>query len=984
MVVQVVQVACVWPALAGIMPTRVSSSMPTCSTPASLLLALGPLLPLLPAFAAAPRPPVPDAVQLVAPGGACVGHVVVPAQPRWIEADAAFEFTSHVMAATGCNLTVVPEDYHSIFTALVGAGGVPALFIGATSAAAKAFGAHHLDPEGFAVFVAPEDAAAFVVGDDKHSERCNASWTNGSITNNADCRRGTLYGVHALLRSLGFDWLWPGTSGTVLPPTLKSDGVRLAKELNLSDAPDLLVRRYRPSYERRSSLPWLVDQNTQQTLSRNERQWMIRMGFGSHGAPQWGEAFSSWWGKWGANGTSGHHPEWFALLQPHTADNPGNKPRRGPPHVSWSDKLRVQATKLCVSNRGLWHQVAAGYAPGTPGISACEDDGDEGYCTCDKCRAWDGTQTKMHWGVYSDRYARFWDKVAGLLAANFTPIAGQLEPPVVTGFSYSLYSEPPANYTFLNTNIMIGVVSFNAYPAPLNSLHTNTTGKLTTAAAQKRWDGWHKTWPKPAAAKMFWRPNIADLSPGSGPYQFSTAISANIQFMGARGLAATDIDSMENHWAQSGFSYWALAKAQWHPAAFDRDKQLAAFCSTGFGPAATAIHACESYINYWEEWTNRTFLSADVQALKGKGWPPHGSGSAVTKSVYTRVTLEAGAAILNQLTAACQHQGCEARAAFWRQGLTHANLTVAALAAVERYRQQPATSCDAQGTCDIGGPHSFLASALDLLAFRRAIAIHSPVNVHKLSAAEIKGDHVAGSSVLIPDQTGIAAANELLTHPGFEVPEFTLPPLWKFAFDPADRGLKDSPPWFSPQKNTSSWSTADVRAENGKCGFPTGNCGWAQTNASESWRKEHKGKYYDGVGWYQTRFALPARLNVSAGIGQRELVAVTWVCGVTASGWLNGQLMPPAKNKTRLANAGNVSLQTLHRHVELESLKCQEMAWRLMPLDNNYITFRIDSGPAVNDGGAAGGRQAPGLVSKVFVLSTTSNDLRDRDPNTDG
>eukprot|EP01043_Picozoa_sp_COSAG02_P107214 COSAG02_NODE_43226_length_378_cov_0.460432_1_plen_67_part_10 len=49
----------------------------------------------------------------------------------------------------------------------------------------------------------------------------------------------------------------------------------------------------------------------------------------------------------------------------------------------------------------------------------------------------------------------------------------------------------------------MGGVSFNAYPAPLTSLHTNTTGKLTTAAARKRWDGWHKTWPEPAAAKMF-------------------------------------------------------------------------------------------------------------------------------------------------------------------------------------------------------------------------------------------------------------------------------------------------------------------------------------------------------------------------------------------------------------------------------------------------------------------------------------------------
>ena len=962
-----------------------------------------------------------DGVQLVAPGGACVGRVVLPSRPSWIEADAAFEFTSHVVAATGCNLTVAPEG-----AAVVGAraGGVPTLFIGATSAAAKVARQIQLEPEGFAVFVAPEDGAAFVMGDDKHSERCNGSWTNGSITNNADCRRGTLYGVHALLRSLGFDWLWPGTSGTVIPPTLKSDGVRLAKELNLSDAPDLLVRRYRPAYEHVSFLPWIVNQTTQQTLAHDESQWMIRMGFGSHGAPQWGEAFSDWWGKWGANGTIAHHPEWFALLQPHTADNPGNVSRRGP--AMEFGKLQVASTKLCVSNSALWDKVAAGYAPGTPGISACEDDGDEGYCTCDKCRAWDGLQNKMRWGVYSDRYARFWDRVAGLVAANFTPAAGEPEPPLVTGFSYSLYSEPPVNYTFKNTNILIGVVSFNAYPAPLTSLHTNTTGKLTTTAARKRWDGWRNTWPEPAAAKMFWRPNIADLSPGGGPYQFSAAISDNIRWMGARGLVATDIDSMENHWAQSGFSYWALAKAQWHPTAFDRDEQLHSFCSRGFGPAATAIHACASYINYWEEWTNRTFQSADVQALKSRGWPPGGSGSAVTKHVYTRAALQAGARLLDRLAAACQHEGCRARAAFWWQGITHANLTVAALDAVERYRQQPGVRCDAQATCDIGGPHSFLASALNLIAFRRAIAVGSPVNVHKLSLAEIKGDSVAGSSVRVPDQTGIDAANALITYPGFEEPEVALSPRWNFAFDPADHGLKASPPWFSPQKNTSSWSTADIRAETGKCGWPTGNCGWTQTAAGESWRKAHAKKDYAGVGWYQTQFALPPRMNASVGMGRLELLVAARVCGATASGWLNGQPMPPAKNVSqalhgqvidpssftplsphlahsfpvfpRLLRIFTVSPRRFQRaasrnpgprkqwqggpnavstvgltpgvrnarQVALGSLQCQEMAWRLRPLGNNHIAFRIDSGA----GGAS--PWTPGLVSKVFVLSNRS------------
>ena len=171
-----------------------------------------------------------------------------------------------------------------------------------------------------------------------------------------------------------------------------------------------------------------------------------------------------------------------------------------------------------------------------------------------------------------------------------------------------------------------------------------------------------------------------------------------------------------------------------------------------------------------------------------------------------------------------------------------------------------------------------------------------------------------------------------------------------------DHGLEASPPWFSPQKNTSSWSTADIRAKTGKCGWPTGNCGWTQTDVGESWRKAHA-KDYAGVGWYETRFALPARMNASAGIGRLELVVAARVCGATASGWLNGQPMPPAKNVS----------QALHGQVALGSLRCQEMVWRLRPLGNNHIAFRIDSGAA---GGAS--PWTPGLVSKVFVLSNRS------------
>jgi hypothetical protein len=47
--------------------------------------------------------------------------------------------------------------------------------------------------------------------------------------------------------------------------------------------------------------------------------------------------------------------------------------------------------------------------------------------------------------------------VAGVVAERFPPADGE-EPPVVTGYAYSAYRDPPLNYTIVN-NVMVGMVS---------------------------------------------------------------------------------------------------------------------------------------------------------------------------------------------------------------------------------------------------------------------------------------------------------------------------------------------------------------------------------------------------------------------------------------------------------------------------------------------------------------------------------------------
>ena len=192
--------------------------------------------------------------------------------------------------------------------------------------------------------------------------------------------------------------------------------------LNITDAPALMLRRYRPVYANsarvdqwRQYAGFMYNQSSIATLASTETSWLLRMGMGSHGAPNTGHAFSGWWGTYGHD-----HPDYFALLQPNTTFNPLPYARRGPWIRGHGDMtLEVGTTKMCVSNPDVWHQLISLYDPSrASGLSGCEDDGDVGFCTCHRCRAWDAPgqgpdscvddakQLGNCTGQYSDRYAR--------------------------------------------------------------------------------------------------------------------------------------------------------------------------------------------------------------------------------------------------------------------------------------------------------------------------------------------------------------------------------------------------------------------------------------------------------------------------------------------------------------------------------------------------------------------------------------------------
>ncbi|HWL51619.1 MAG TPA: DUF4838 domain-containing protein [Chthoniobacteraceae bacterium] len=599
-----------------------------------------------------------EAVEIVA-GGEPRAVIVVPDKPSAVARYAARELEWHIERATGAKLPILSEGQ---------AAASPLenrIYLGVTSASREAgLDPGKLPPNGFqtkvtakAVFLSGRDDG--VQPPDKFTQSAMKQWTgfvHGAPPLDDSVSMGSLFAVYDWLeRQAGVRWLWPGETGTVVPPAR-----------GLSGGPEEERTEVRPLIHARPRLsltPWPgLTKELRDRYIDDTSIWLRRQRFARGVSFEYGHGYVQYWERFGKT-----HPEYFAL-RPDGQRAPVLEER---PYL----------VQMCVSNPGLHRQIIEDWlvqrreVPRLPWINGVENDktSRDPNCVCEACRAWDppdapllskqaerkemtGDTSDRPMVSLSDRYARFW------LALQ---AEGQKHDPEATvlGYAYADASAPPVA-TKLNERIIVGIVPPYAFPL----------SDENREAFRKLWDGWAKT-----GARLYLRPNYF-LSGYCVPYIFAEEFGEEFRYAARHGMIATDFDSLLGMWGVQGLNLYMMARLNVNPdfAVADILKEYYA----GFGAASKEVGA---YFDYWKGVTLK--LDQEFRDRNRGGWA---FVSKAGDEVYTPEAFAQGRELLEKAKAAAERANDTAgarRIAYLDLWLEHAERSMKTLAAFHAHRE---------------------------------------------------------------------------------------------------------------------------------------------------------------------------------------------------------------------------------------------------------------------------------------------------------
>ena len=261
-----------------------------------------------------------------------------------------------------------------------------------------------------------------------------------------------------LERALGVRWPW---SGAIACDTSKTIDVR---EVEDTWIPELKMRGVRGSGQ-----PFV--------------EWRFRLLSGGHNGPNYGHAFTKYWGRFGATKL---HPEYFAMrkdgkripmgVEPDTAFN-----------IAASTSRPAQFISLCPSCETLVKQIIDDWKPISHRqrcVNICENDAvGENVCHCEGCCALDEPpppDAKSWWANwYADRYV--------VLAKRVLAEAKKIRPDAeVCMYAYNATEQAPRREK-LDPDIIVGLVPTYFSRASISE--------------------YYRRWKEAGLKKHFYRPN---------------------------------------------------------------------------------------------------------------------------------------------------------------------------------------------------------------------------------------------------------------------------------------------------------------------------------------------------------------------------------------------------------------------------------------------------------------------------------------------
>ena len=300
---------------------------------------------------------------------------------------------------------------------------------------------------------------------------------------------------------------------------------------------------------------------------RGGKIWNIRQRMGAYNdPPKYGHAFTKLWQQYGAT-----NPEFFALTRLGVRA-PIAKPGQDPNDIAAFAGKAAEAIKICVSSTALYDHIIAQWQKTSKSryVNICENDGNDGFCTCPGCTALDVNSDQPAGDFFSHHYTDRYMYMANEIAKAAVAIRPDAR---VATYAYNEYETPPRRVKLLPA-VTIGIV-----PTVFD-----------VESSLQLLQGWKQA----GMTEFFWRPNQHYYFDGARmPFGLEKHFFELFQAIQVHQPTGFDYDAPGSN-IYSEFSYYVLAKAMQEPdKPFEHWEQ---HFLQAYGAAAPAVGA---YYRHW-------------------------------------------------------------------------------------------------------------------------------------------------------------------------------------------------------------------------------------------------------------------------------------------------------------------------------------------------------------------------------------------------